>query len=157
MTCALALSLLWTAAAAYEFLVRSHRQECLVSGWFFRVAEVDPVLGPRIGRAARARADGGARVAGARPVAPGPGPALLAGLATAGMLSGMPIYEYLCAGCSSAFEELVSASDQDAVRCPGCGSGTVTRLLSSFATARPVGASVGGGGGCCGGSCGCGH
>jgi putative FmdB family regulatory protein len=68
----------------------------------------------------------------------------------------MPIYEYLCAGCATSFEELVSSADQDSVRCPDCGSATVTRLLSSFATARPVGASVGGGG-CCGGSCGCGH
>jgi len=70
----------------------------------------------------------------------------------------MPIYEYLCAGCSDTFEELVSASDERSVRCPGCGGATVTRLLSSFATSRPDGAMVGGGGGgCCGGSCGCGH
>jgi putative FmdB family regulatory protein len=72
----------------------------------------------------------------------------------------MPIYEYLCADCSDTFEELVSASGADNVHCPACGSGTVTKLLSSFATPRPVGATVGGGGGgggCCGGSCGCGH
>ena len=71
----------------------------------------------------------------------------------------MPIYEYLCADCSDAFEELVSASTTaESVRCPECGGTTVTRLLSSFATPRPVGAAVGGGGGgCCGGSCGCGH
>ncbi len=69
----------------------------------------------------------------------------------------MPIYEYLCAGCSETFEELVSASTAESVQCPGCGSTTVTKLLSPFATPRPVGAAVGGGGGCCGGSCGCGH
>jgi putative FmdB family regulatory protein len=70
------------------------------------------------------------------------------------MLRAMPIYEYLCADCSGEFEELVSVSAGDGVRCPDCGSDTVTRLLSSFATSRPEGAAVGGGG-CCGGSCGC--
>ena len=73
----------------------------------------------------------------------------------------MPIYEYLCADCSDTFEELVSASSPAEVHCPQCGGATVTKLLSSFATPRPVGATVGGGGGggggCCGGSCGCGH
>jgi putative FmdB family regulatory protein len=71
----------------------------------------------------------------------------------------MPIYEYLCADCSDTFEELVSASNAESVRCPECGGATVTKLLSSFAAPRPVGAPVGGGGGggCCGGSCGCGH
>jgi putative FmdB family regulatory protein len=68
----------------------------------------------------------------------------------------MPIYEYLCSGCSDTFEELVSASEADAVSCPSCGETAVTRLLSSFATSRPEGVTVGGGG-CCGGSCGCGH
>ena len=70
----------------------------------------------------------------------------------------MPIYEYLCADCSDTFEELISASSAAEVHCPACGGATVTKLLSSFATPRPVGATVGGGGGgCCGGSCGCGH
>jgi putative FmdB family regulatory protein len=69
----------------------------------------------------------------------------------------MPIYEYLCAGCSGTFEELVRA-EQDAVSCPDCGGSRVTKLLSSFATRKPVMAGGGGGGGgCCGGSCGCGH
>jgi putative FmdB family regulatory protein len=69
----------------------------------------------------------------------------------------VPIYEYLCADCSGTFEELVSTTTAGAVNCPDCGGSTVTKLLSSFATPRPVGASVGGSGGCCGGSCGCGH
>jgi putative FmdB family regulatory protein len=69
----------------------------------------------------------------------------------------MPIYEYLCADCSETFEELVSTSTAASVACPDCGGTTITKLLSSFATPRPVGATVGGGGGCCGGSCGCGH
>jgi putative FmdB family regulatory protein len=71
----------------------------------------------------------------------------------------MPIYEYLCAGCSGTFEELVATSGESDVRCPECGEAAVTRLLSSFATSRPAGvmAGGGGGGGCCGGGCGCGH
>ena len=69
----------------------------------------------------------------------------------------MPIYEYLCSGCSDTFEELVSTSVADNVSCPNCGETAVTRLLSSFATSRPEGVTGGGGGGCCGGSCGCGH
>lgn len=69
----------------------------------------------------------------------------------------MPIYEYLCADCSGTFEELVRG-EREVVSCPDCGGSTVTRLLSSFATPRPVMAGGGGGGGgCCGGSCGCGH
>jgi putative FmdB family regulatory protein len=74
------------------------------------------------------------------------------------MLSPMPIYEYLCADCSGTFEERVRGETDD-VHCPDCGASTVTRLLSSFATPRPVmaGGGGGGGGGCCGGSCGCGH
>jgi len=68
----------------------------------------------------------------------------------------VPIYEYLCAGCSETFEELVPAGGDSTVSCPDCGGTTATRLLSSFATSRPQGAAVGGGG-CCGGSCGCGH
>jgi putative FmdB family regulatory protein len=68
----------------------------------------------------------------------------------------VPIYEYLCAGCSTEFEELVPLTGPPSVRCPDCGGDTVTKLLSSFATNRPEGLTVGGGGGCCGGSCGCG-
>jgi putative FmdB family regulatory protein len=49
----------------------------------------------------------------------------------------MPIYEYLCAGCSGTFEELVRG-EQDAVSCPDCGGSTVTKLPSSFATRKPV-------------------
>jgi putative FmdB family regulatory protein len=68
----------------------------------------------------------------------------------------MPIYEYACMECESHFEELVRNADQ-AVSCPDCGAGNVLKQLSSFAVAgvssQPK---LGGGGGCCGGSCGCG-
>jgi len=65
--------------------------------------------------------------------------------------------------CESHFEELVRSSEQ-AVSCPECGGGNVLKQLSTFAV---HGAGVKAGvsaparsnssGGCCGGSCGCGH
>ena len=68
----------------------------------------------------------------------------------------MPIYEYACMECETHFEELVRNAEQ-AVACPDCGAGNVLKQFSSFAVAgvssQPRGAS---GGGCCGGSCGCG-
>ena len=71
----------------------------------------------------------------------------------------MPIYEYVCMECESHFEELVRGEEQ--VACPDCAATDVSRQFSSFAVHR-VAKSVakvatGGGGGCCGGSCGCGH
>jgi len=72
----------------------------------------------------------------------------------------VPIYEYVCMQCESHFEELVRNGEEPP--CPDCGGANVRRQLSVFAA---VGASeqptfrgpMGGGGGCCGGSCGCGH
>jgi len=49
-----------------------------------------------------------------------------------------------------------------APHCPACGGGRVERLLSTFvagtahATSAELATSLPGGGGCCGGSCGCG-
>jgi putative FmdB family regulatory protein len=72
----------------------------------------------------------------------------------------MPIYEYVCMECESHFEELVrNGHDPD---CPDCGAVNVRKQFSVFAThgtaatpgADAIGASAGG---CCGGSCGCGH
>jgi putative FmdB family regulatory protein len=74
----------------------------------------------------------------------------------------VPIYEYACMECESHFEELVRSSEQ-AVSCPECGAAKVLKQLSIFAvhgatrsepsySAPPMRA----GGGCCGGSCGCG-
>ncbi|MGZ4353972.1 MAG: FmdB family zinc ribbon protein [Gaiellaceae bacterium] len=72
----------------------------------------------------------------------------------------MPIYEYVCMSCESHFEELVRG-DQDPC-CPDCGGAKVTRQLSVFAahgvaSTPSFGETAAGGGGCCGGSCGCGH
>ncbi len=76
----------------------------------------------------------------------------------------MPIYEYACMACESHFEELVRSEGQ-AVTCPECGAGNVLKQLSTFAVhgaaaKSSVSAPSAGGsraGGCCGGSCGCGH
>ena len=72
----------------------------------------------------------------------------------------MPIYEYACMECGDHFEELVRSSEQ-VVTCPTCGAAKVLKQLSSFAvhgsTSKPSGVTSSGGGGCCGGSCGCGH
>lgn len=71
----------------------------------------------------------------------------------------MPVYEYRCKDCDTTFDKLVRSSDDSSVTCKSCSSENVRRMVSSFAM-------VGGyddtftassGGGCCGGSCGCGH
>ena len=73
----------------------------------------------------------------------------------------MPIYEYVCMQCESHFEELVRNGEQP--DCPECGAVDVRKQLSVFAAhgsstetsfgSRPAPRA---GGGCCGGSCGCG-
>ncbi len=45
----------------------------------------------------------------------------------------MPIYEYRCRDCGKSFEMIRSLKDADKdLKCPGCHSCTVERLLSSF-------------------------
>jgi putative FmdB family regulatory protein len=70
----------------------------------------------------------------------------------------MPLYEYRCEDCETAFEKLVRAFREE-VRCPECGSGTVEKLLSTFALSSSSRLPPGSGGGCgCGrGGCGCGR
>jgi putative FmdB family regulatory protein len=46
----------------------------------------------------------------------------------------MPIYEYDCAKCKERFEELVQAGGEAKVACPSCGSTSVERRFSTFAT-----------------------
>jgi putative FmdB family regulatory protein len=73
----------------------------------------------------------------------------------------MPIYEYVCMECESHFEELVR--NGEAVCCPDCDASTVRKQFSVFATHGAAeqpsygGGTMPAGGGCCGGSCGCGH
>jgi putative FmdB family regulatory protein len=69
----------------------------------------------------------------------------------------MPIYEYVCMGCESHFEELVRADEDPA--CPDCGSTKAKRQFSVFAAhgaSQQPSFGAPSGGGCCGGSCGCG-
>lgn len=70
----------------------------------------------------------------------------------------MPLYEYRCHDCDEKFERYVRAWG-DAVVCPACESGSVDKLLSTFAFAGGGAGSSAGGGGCgCGrGGCGCHH
>ena len=73
----------------------------------------------------------------------------------------MPIYEYACMECEEHFDELVRSEGQ-VVTCSGCGAAKVLRQLSAFAvhgsSSKPSFATGSGGGdGCCGGGCGCGH
>jgi len=69
----------------------------------------------------------------------------------------MPIYEFVCMSCEAHFEELVRGEME--VSCPDCGATKVAKQLSTFAMVGAGGQTeaFGGGGGCCGGSCGCGH
>jgi putative FmdB family regulatory protein len=70
----------------------------------------------------------------------------------------MPIYEYVCMQCESHFEELVRMGEE--ADCPDCGSADVRRQVSVFAahgSAEAPSLRGASGGGCCGGSCGCGH
>jgi putative FmdB family regulatory protein len=74
----------------------------------------------------------------------------------------MPVYEYECLECHGKFDSLVrSFSAADDVECRTCSSPNVRRLVSAFAVAGfddPMTASqTASTGGCCGGSCGCGH
>jgi putative FmdB family regulatory protein len=71
----------------------------------------------------------------------------------------VPIYEYVCMQCESHFEELVRAGEQPP--CPDCGDSNVRKQLSVFSahgssTQPTIGGGPSAGGGCCGGSCGCG-
>ena len=45
----------------------------------------------------------------------------------------MPIYEYKCDECGEMQEVLhTSMRNVDSVKCPDCGSGHLTRLISAF-------------------------
>lgn len=43
----------------------------------------------------------------------------------------MPIYEYVCGSCKAHFEELVSATSQEIVRCPKCAGVKVKKTMSA--------------------------
>ncbi len=73
----------------------------------------------------------------------------------------MPIYEYRCEDCRRSFEVLTAFADRErAQMCPSCESLNSRVQVSSFAAVgaglEPLPMAAKGGGGCCGGSCGCG-
>lgn len=77
----------------------------------------------------------------------------------------MPIYEFHCADCDKKFELFTpTRMSTDGVICRTCHGANVRRLVSTFASAggsaeesfASEGPAVSTGGGCCGGSCGCG-
>jgi putative FmdB family regulatory protein len=43
----------------------------------------------------------------------------------------MPIYEYVCTDCKSHFEELVSISSPEIIRCPQCAGVNVKKTISA--------------------------
>ncbi|MCD6336572.1 MAG: zinc ribbon domain-containing protein [Candidatus Latescibacteria bacterium] len=49
----------------------------------------------------------------------------------------MPICEYQCTACAFEFEELTRAmNDEQALRCPNCGSADVKRRFSVFGMSK---------------------
>ena len=68
----------------------------------------------------------------------------------------MPLYEFKCRQCGTAFEDLIrNAAEEAEAQCPRCGAKSPQRLLSAAALGL-VGA-AGGGALSSGGSCGGGH
>jgi putative FmdB family regulatory protein len=75
----------------------------------------------------------------------------------------MPLYEYRCNDCAGVFEVLRPIAERElAAVCPGCESRASMPLISRVAaiaggaSASALESAPSSGGGCCGGSCGCG-
>jgi putative FmdB family regulatory protein len=70
----------------------------------------------------------------------------------------MPLFEYACRECDNHFELLVRESTK--LECPKCSGTHLDKQFSVFATHgggdQPSFGQTAAGGGCCGGSCGCG-
>ncbi len=63
----------------------------------------------------------------------------------------MPMFEYVCRECGERFEEIRSVRDEGPPpECPACGSTSVLKLFSAFATSSS--GTGGGGSSSCGGS-----
>jgi putative FmdB family regulatory protein len=60
----------------------------------------------------------------------------------------LPIFDYICSKCKGKYELLVTASGKDSVKCPKCGTKTLSRQLSTFAVVGG-GRGVEAGGGSC--------
>lgn len=61
----------------------------------------------------------------------------------------MPIFEYVCDGCSRSFSIIKLDRDEGGPACPVCGSNQVTKQFSTFScpSGSEVGPSAGGFGG----------
>ena len=65
----------------------------------------------------------------------------------------MPIYEYTCADCNTAFEHLARTLSDKPTKCPSCGrTGKLVKQLSTFAPASATPALPSGCHGCAGAS-----
>ncbi|MGH2442385.1 MAG: FmdB family zinc ribbon protein [Chloroflexota bacterium] len=74
------------------------------------------------------------------------------------------MYEFVCRDCDRRFDSLVrNLEAAERITCASCGGSNIRRLVSGFAmlgggSSEPMPAPANaGGGGCCGGSCGCGN
>jgi len=54
----------------------------------------------------------------------------------------MPIFEYTCEDCGTAFEKLVRRASENGVACPSCGEHHVKQELSTFAARATTGDSA---------------
>lgn len=62
----------------------------------------------------------------------------------------MPLYEFDCSECGTAFEKLVRrADDASEVVCPVCGSAKVSEKISAFASISKSGNTAASGGSSC--------
>ncbi|MDR0396226.1 MAG: zinc ribbon domain-containing protein [Oscillospiraceae bacterium] len=65
----------------------------------------------------------------------------------------MPLLKFRCGDCGAVFDELVSASKLDSVKCPEC-AGASERAYEGRCLFGMAGSSAGRGGCGCGGDCG---
>lgn len=63
----------------------------------------------------------------------------------------MALIDFRCNNCGERFDEIVTASNREDIKCPECGSKDVKQVFEG--RCNTVG-SPKGGGGCSGGSCG---
>jgi putative FmdB family regulatory protein len=56
----------------------------------------------------------------------------------------MPVYEYACADCGYRFEYAYKIGDVRELKCPSCGSKSVSKLISIPGLVRSSGLSHGG-------------
>ncbi len=49
----------------------------------------------------------------------------------------MPIYEFACLDCGNTTEILMRATETELVKCGGCGSKNLKKLLSAHASVNP--------------------